>query len=421
MRSLTFLLFLPMGLACLELRAAEPLVVTGRMHHLRAAAEREWANFPEIPEAKELNLAFTAANSGPATLRLRQQDVKQRWKVRLNAKELGELPIDENDMVVYFEILAGTLVEGENRLLIEQQGDKADDVRVGEIHIEPRAMAEVLGETTVQVSVTDAARAAVPCRITVLNEAGALQTLGAASNEHMAVRPGIAYTASGRATFGLPAGSYTVIAGRGFEYSIDRAEFTTKPGETSQLALAIRREVPTPGYVACDTHVHTRTYSGHGDATIEERMITLAAEGIELPIATDHNVHIDYESPARAMKVREYFTPVIGNEVTTRTGHFNVFPIASGAAAPDHRSDDWNETFAAIFATPGVKIAILNHARDLHGGTRPFGPLLFNETIGENTAGWPMKFNAMEVVNSGATQTDPLELLRDWMALLNRG
>ena len=32
-----------------------------------------------------------------------------------------------------------------------------------------------------------------------------------------------------------------------------------------------------------------------------------------------------------------------------------------------------------------------------------------------------MGFNAMEVVNSGATQTDALQLFRDWMALLNRG
>src|SRR5690606_4433384 len=30
-------------------------------------------------------------------------------------------------------------------------------------------------------------------------------------------------------------------------------------------------------------------------------------------------------------------------------------------------------------------------------------------------------FNAMEVINSGATQTDVLQLFEDWMALLNRG
>src|SRR5262249_11999158 len=48
-------------------------------------------------------------------------------------------------------------------------------------------------------------------------------------------------------------------------------------------------------------------------------------------------------------------------------------------------------------------------------------PKLFNAAIGENIEGWPMRFNAVEVVNSGATQTDPLRLVHDWMALLNRG
>jgi hypothetical protein len=179
--------------------------------------------------------------------------------------------------------------------------------------------------------------------------------------------------------------------------------------------------VPTEGYVACDTHVHTVTFSGHGDCTIAERMITLAGEGIELPIATDHNVHVDYRAHAAKAGLSEHFTPVMGNEVTTSVGHFNIFPIQASAEPPDHKSKEWSAIFDGIFGTPGVKIAILNHARDLHGGTRPFGPKLHNAVVGENLDGWPMRFNAMEVVNSGATQTDPLQLFRDWMGLLNAG
>ena len=68
-----------------------------------------------------------------------------------------------------------------------------------------------------------------------------------------------------------------------------------------------------------------------------------------------------------------------------------------------------------------MKVAILNHARDLHSGVRPFGPQHFNAVAGENLDDWPLRFNAMEVVNSGATQTDPLRLFHDWMGLLNRG
>lgn len=416
-------LFLVLALTTGQLARAATILVTPKMHHLRTGAEPEWSNFPESAEANGLNIAFEALpNDDAGTLRLRQQDVKQKWTVRLNTAELGELTIDENDMVVYFDIPAGTLVRGENRLSVTQQGNTNDDIRVGDISVEPRPKQQVLNDGTVTLTVVDSdSREPVPSRITVLNSAGALQTSGTASNGHLAVRTGIVYTSTGQASFGLPVGSYRVIAGRGFEYSIDELTVTVTAGDTIVKQLSIGREVPTSGYIACDPHVHTLTHSGHGDASVQERMITIAAEGIELPIATDHNAHIDHRHFAEEMKVQEYFTPVIGNEVTTRTGHFNIFPVAPGAKTPDHRSDDWEETLHGIFATPDVRVAILNHARDLHGGTTPFGPKLFNDSVGENTVGWHMGFNAMEVVNSGATQTDPMQLFHDWMTLLNRG
>ena len=187
------------------------------------------------------------------------------------------------------------------------------------------------------------------------------------------------------------------------------------------MSLELRREVPTPGYVACDPHVHTLTHSGHGDCTIEERMLTIAGEGIELPIATDHNKQIDYESIARRLQVRSHFTPVIGNEVTTAQGHFNIFPVSAEKAAPDHRLKTWPEIFAEIIRQADPPIIILNHAQDLHSGVRPFGPTLFNAAVAEHRFEWPARLNAMEVLNSGATQTDPLQLFRNWMELLNRG
>src|SRR5436853_172433 len=79
------------------------------------------------------------------------------------------------------------------------------------------------------------------------------------------------------------------------------------------LDLRSRREVDTRGYVACDTHIHTLTYSGHGDSTALERVVTLAGEGIELPITTEHNVHTDYRPSMREAGVEGWFTPVIGN------------------------------------------------------------------------------------------------------------
>ncbi|MBW3597925.1 MAG: CehA/McbA family metallohydrolase [Planctomycetes bacterium] len=401
------------------------VVLAPELRHVRIEGPREWSEFPETPDANRIEATFSgAANDQEWTLQVRQQDVKQSWPVSLNGKKLDNLARDENDMVVYFPVPPGAVRDGENTLVIEHGARGAaapDDVRIGQIVLHRRPRDEVLNEATLELEVIDAdSGEPLPGRITIITADGALQSVGAESNAHLAVRPGVVFTSTGQARVGVPAGAYALFAGRGFEYSLSSAEVALAAGQSERVRLAIRREVPTEGYAACDTHVHTLTHSGHGDATVEERMVTLAAEGIELPIATDHNVQIDHEPFAREADVRQRFTPVVGNEVTTKVGHFNVFPAIAGGPKPDHTLTEWSEILDSIYATPRVKVAILNHARDLHSGVRPFGPSLFNDAVGENLDGWAMHFNAMEVVNSGATQTDPLRLFHDWMALLNR-
>lgn len=397
-----------------------------RRLHLRQHGPREWSTFPVEPDATQLEVRFSSKrNATEMTLHVRQADVKQSWKVSLNGHRLGELVRDECDLHLYLPIAPGKLLDGANVLRIDSMAvgnGTEDDVRVGEVFLDRRPLRETLGEATLDVTVVDReSRRPLPARLTLVDAHGTLQTVDAASDERQAVRQGVVYVRDGQAKFGVPAGTYVVSAGRGFEYSRAERRVDLAFGGNEKITLELTREVPTPGYVACDTHIHTRTYSGHGDSTIGERMVTLAGEGIELPIATDHNVHIDYELHARQLGVRQYLTPVPGNEVTTPAGHFNIFPIAPGARVPDHRSPDWPVTFREIFATPGARVAILNHARDLHSGVRPFGPELFQATVGERLDGAPLRFNAMEIINSGAIQTDPLQLTRDWLALLNRG
>src|SRR5256884_197136 len=234
-------------------------------------------------------------------------------------------------------------------------------------------------------------------------------------------RAGVIYTGSGTVRIGLPAGYYTLYASRGFEYGVRTQQFTLPPGRTYPLPMRIRREVPTPGMVSCDTHVHTFTYSHHGDATVEERMLTLAGEGIELPIATDHDILTDYSEPARRMGVQDYFTPVIGDEVTTEAGHFNIFPVQPGSRVPEHRITEWPRLMKELRATPGVRVVVLNHPRNIHSNFQPFAEKNFNPVTGENRRGFEFSFDAVEVVNSSALQSDLMLTFRDWFALLNYG
>ena len=411
-------------------RAAEWRSIDERTHHLRSGAAgspREWEEFAENAEGPELVLRFDAdANVTEHTLRLRQRDVKQSWRIELNGARLGTLVQDENAIVAVYAVPAGVLRGRGNELRVacEAKADAApDDVAVGRVELTTKPRDEVLSEAMLRIRVTDAdGGSRLPCRVTVVDDTGALVTTGSVSDATTAARPGVLYSGNGTVDARLTAGKYTVFAGRGFEYSLASAKVDLAAGESAERKLALRRVVPTGGYVACDPHLHTLTYSRHGDATVDERVITLAGEGIELPVAAEHNLQIDYGAAAEKMAARRYFTSVRGNEVTTPAlGHFNVFPIPNGAKLINPRPRDWDALAGSIKSVAPGAVVILNHARDVHGGFAPFDPRRHISVAGENVDGRPPPANAMEVINSGATRADPMELFRDWFGMLNRG
>jgi hypothetical protein len=401
--------------------ADAPRVIDGKTYHLGTAGAPEWFDSGK-PDAQRLEVTFTAeANATPWTLVLRQSGVKLGRRVELNGQKLGNLVGSEQALVNTFAIPAGGLRAGMNTLTIPPTPG-VDDIAVGDFKLIPQPLQEALHEAMLEVAVSDQdSGSGLPCRITVTDEKGALAVLDPEPGQTLAARPGVIYTRDGQARFGLMAGRYTVYATRGFEYGVDSRTITVAAGTAQRVPLVIRREVPTPGLVSCDTHIHTLTFSKHGDATIEERMLTIAGEGIELPISTDHNYHTDYAEPAVQAGVRSYFSPVMGNEVTTKVGHFNAFPIKPGSPVADFQATNWPELLRSIRATPGVKVVTLNHPRDEHGKFVPFGAANFNAVTGDVLFSPEFSFDAMEVITSGAMQSDPMRLYRDWFALLNHG
>ena len=275
---------------------AEPSSITIQdgMLHLRNAGPREWAEFSETADAELFEKTFEVDKEKPEakestgwTLRLRQQDIKQQWTVRFNDRVISTLIKDENDIVHFIEVPPASVKQGTNRLTISTK----EDVLVGDIVLYAQSKEELFSQNRIDVhALTFETKQPTPCRLTIVDENGSLFETNAVSNNHMAVRPGVIYTSNGKAEFNLPTGKYIIYAGRGFEYALSGSSLECKDGTGQSIEVYLKREVPTPGYVACDTHTHTRTHSGHGDSTVEERMITLAGEGIEFPITTDHNV-----------------------------------------------------------------------------------------------------------------------------------
>lgn len=392
---------------------------------LGVAGQPEWDDFATRPPDSaglEIDFAIAGPANAPHSLLIRHRGVKLRWRVQLNDKDLGSLPTLEQEQITAFAVPPGALVTGMNRLALLPP-PTPDDIEIAAIDLLGEPVEKATSGSTLEVVVTHGADgSALPCRITVTTPDGALIPLRAEPAGRLAIREGVVYTGDGRARIELRPGQYTVWASRGFEWSHARLDVEATGGKTIPVALSLTHEVPLPGWISVDSHIHTLTDSGHGDATIDERQLTIAGEGIDLAIATDHNHHADYAPAVERTGTAGLFQYVTGNEVTTKLGHFNAFPILPGTQPVDHTVDDWERLLPGIRAMPGVRVVILNHPRNLHSGFVPMGPTQFDTVTGRHRREAALRgLDGFEVVTSAAMQSDIRLLFRDWFALLNRG
>jgi hypothetical protein len=393
----------------------------GRTHHLGVSGQPEWDVFAgKVPEGDSLKLTFAShPNEREFTLFIRQDDVKQEWSVTLNGRKLGQLFLMEADLIHTLPLPSGTLREGQNELIIA--GKTKEDILIRNIALGDD-LKEKLLTSAVSVNVREKATGElVPSRITIVDSNRSLVPIFDYGDTNLATRPGVVYTATGRARFRTLVGKYTLYATRGPEYTLAVARDIDLDREKT-IDLMIERTADTRGWISSDTHIHTFSLSKHGDALLRERIITIAGEDIELPISTEHNLHADYRPAIEELHLGKYFTLVPGNEVTTAKGHFNIFPVELSAPPPNAKQENWPELFKEIRATPNVKVAILNHPTDTHSGFTPFASTNFNSITGRNLRGdFDFSFDAMELINSGAMRSDWMEPIRAWFALLNRG
>ena len=93
--------------------SAQSIVVDSQTRHLRSGVQREWSRFPAKAEGDRSDYVFEATkNTKPATLTIRQADVRLNWEVSLNGKRIGRLRQDENDMVYAWSLPVGALRDG---------------------------------------------------------------------------------------------------------------------------------------------------------------------------------------------------------------------------------------------------------------------------------------------------------------------
>jgi hypothetical protein len=101
------------------------------------------------------------------------------------------------------------------------------------------------------------------------------------------------WTKDGRIEAQVRPGTYDLVVTRGPEYEIATESITLEPGKFVAKQVQLVRGVQTDGWVAGDFHIHAAPSTDSG-LPIDKRVISCAAEGLEVAVATDHNFITDY-------------------------------------------------------------------------------------------------------------------------------
>lgn len=125
----------------------------------------------------------------------------------------------------------------------------------------------------------------------------------------------------------LPPGQYQIVITRGPEYSAHRELITISSAQTTAVAATLVHVVDPVGFVATDHHVHLIN-SLDSAVTRDDRIRTMAAEGVEYFVATDHDFLTDLRGDVQRLGLDSFVKAGIGSEITTfNLGHFNAYPL----------------------------------------------------------------------------------------------
>lgn len=132
-------------------------------------------------------------------------------------------------------------------------------------------------------------------------------------------------------------GTYDVYVSRGGEYDLSVTRgVTIRPGGRAQVQAVLTRVVDTRNYISADFHIHSGN-SLDSALSLDDRVLSGAAEGLEFMVATDHNWVTDYEPAISRNGLSNWVKGITGVELSTlEMGHFNAFPLERDMGATSH-------------------------------------------------------------------------------------
>jgi hypothetical protein len=249
----------------------------------------------------------------------------------------------------------------------------------------------------------------------------------------------VVYPETGDVTLAAPPGAYEVIVSRGFEYELVRQNVTAVAGATVSVSADLDRVVDTTGVQCGDFHVHTWRSNDSGDNSLD-KVRQAVADGVELPVRSDHEWIGDFSSEISELGVEKFAKGFGSIELTSFEiwGHMGVFPLVPDPTAVNGGAPKWQtfptadaldtpfETmspklvFDTVRARPEAPIVIINHPR---GPTNYFGYVGYDPATGlaDSVSDWDTTFTLVEVFNHAGWQSNRDAQVNDWMGLLKAG
>jgi hypothetical protein len=253
-------------------------------------------------------------------------------------------------------------------------------------------------------------------------------------------------------------GTYELVATRGFEYGVQRQRVKVKARGRQRLTFRLRRLVDVSDALSADFHVHSAR-SFDASAPLYDRVRSFAAEGVEVMVATDHDMLTDYAPVIGALGLQDRIASIVGDEVTTAVsnppafeasiGHLNGWPMVLDPTGRKRGAieDEFvapNMIFSR-FRAAGARVVQYNHPRatltgltslgiftnigydpDLAITSEPNAILLDRDILGPGRSGVNnpdgfrnLDFDTVEVAN-GLSVDSYLAVRRDWLSLLNQ-
>lgn len=279
----------------------------------------------------------------------------------------------------------------------------------------------------------------VPVRVQVLGTDVARMPDNYGEQPIAGSRVHVEFPVTGDITLPVPPGTYEVVVSRGYEYEIERQTVTVAAGATQTVDVQLEHVVDTTGIQCGDFHVHTWRSNDSGDDSVR-KVAQAVADGVELPVRSDHEFVADFKAEIAQLGVGAFATGFGSIELTSMEiwGHMGVFPLTPDPTRPNAGAPTWQTwptlaapdtpfatleppvVFDAVRARSESPVVIINHPR---GGANYFDYVGFDPATGlaELEGSWDTKFTLVEVFNDSGWLANKNRSVRDWFGLLRAG